>query len=64
MSDSDIESLLALLDEQYPYPVDQFEDLLCGMLGIYRHPEIRFSASPFRESRGQAAKGACLLLDS
>ncbi len=38
VSDSDVESLLALLDKQYPDPVDQFEDLLSGMLGIYRHP--------------------------
>ena len=36
--DSDTKYLLALLDEQRPDPVDQFEDLLCGMLGVYRHP--------------------------
>ena len=41
--DSDIEALLALYDEQYPDPVDQFEDLLCEMLGIYRHPTTSFS---------------------
>ncbi len=37
-SDPDTEHLLALYDEQYPDPVDQFEDLLCEMLGVYRHP--------------------------
>ncbi len=38
VSDSDVEILLTLYDEQYPDPVDQFEDLLCEKLGVYRHP--------------------------
>ncbi len=62
--DSDIAYLLALYDQHYPDPVDQFEDLLCGMLGVYRHPRIRYRASPLGEPGGQALRGTCLLLNS
>lgn len=54
--DSDVEYLLALLDHEYPDPVDQFEDLLCEMLGIYRHPTT--SLDEWRGHRVQAIEGA------
>ncbi len=42
----------ALYDEQYPNEVDQFEDLLCGMLRIHRHP-----ATSLDEWRVQRVRG-------
>ena len=52
----DIESLIALYEEQYPDEVDQFEDLLCKMLGIYRHPVT--SLDGWRVQRVRAINGA------
>ena len=54
--DSDIDNLLALLDQQYPDEVDQFENLLCEMLGVYRHLET--SLDDWRVQRVRAFKGA------
>ena len=54
--DSDIAYLLDLYDEQYPDEVDEFEDLLCGMLGICRHPAA--SLSDWRIERVQAIEAA------
>ena len=54
--DSDIEILLALCDEQYPCPVDQFEDLLCEMLGVHRGPST--SLDDWRVQRVRAIQGA------
>ena len=54
--DSDIDYLLALYDEQYPDEVDQFEDLLSGMLGINWHPET--SLDDWRVQRVRAINGA------
>ena len=56
LSGSETDYLLALYDEQYPDEVDEFEDLLCGMLGICRHPET--SLSDWRVQRVRAIEGA------
>ena len=42
-SDSDIDYLIALYDQQYPDEVDLFEDMLTQLLGVKRHPATPLS---------------------
>lgn len=49
--EDDVQALLELTDRLYPDPVDQFEDLLAELLGVYRH-----SAMPYRVWRGVRMK--------
>jgi hypothetical protein len=53
----DVDALLALLDEEYPEPVDVFEDELARRLGVERHPGTPYALWRRRRVEVIAAAG-------
>lgn len=67
--DTDVDALLVLLDEEYPEPVDVFEDELARRLGVERHPGMPYSVwrrhrVAVIEAAGEAANTEAVQLEA